>query len=79
TGSGGNLTKPGFPYPFLPVFSTIIRLFLSDPYVFLRALTSGLDLNNGDLITGRLNVDTRIMTVTDTTSSYQIIQLERIR
>ena len=42
TGSGANLTKPGFPYPFLPVFPTIIRSFLSDPYVFLRALTAGI-------------------------------------
>lgn len=32
--------QPGFPYPFFPVFPTIIRLFLSDPYVLLRALTA---------------------------------------
>lgn len=31
--------QPGFPYPFFAIFPTIIRLFLSDPYVFLRALT----------------------------------------
>ena len=40
TGSGANLTKPGFPYPFLPVSTTIIRSFLSDPYAFARASTA---------------------------------------
>jgi DNA replication protein DnaC len=39
TGSGANLTKPGFPYPSFSAFPTIIRPFLSDPYAFSRAST----------------------------------------
>jgi len=65
--------------PAITINNGTYEIYSVEPYDTSTLLVSGLDLNNGDRITGRLDVSTGMMTVTDTTSSYQIIQLERIR